>query len=402
MAAMRVHFSGRAFDYQTLRAMAYTTFGGAEPGEVLTTAERIDDGDTESWHAEWRRTAERVERLADEAFEDGHDRTTRFASFRAHTYFRTAEFFLDPDDPRRRPTYERSRESFRRGLDALDVPTSRVSIPYEDTELPGYLLEPRGSDGPRPTVVCIGGFDSLAEELYFLCGVPEALARGYAVLLFDSPGQGAPLRFSGLTARPDWEHVVGPVLDFLEESDEDVAAIDTDRIGLVGASFGGYYAPRAAAFDDRVAACVAFDHMHDLWGASAYDHPRLAEVFDRAPDGVVNGFAAVGARFSLESRWLMDNSTWVFGVNSAAELARTLQRYSLTDVAERIGCPTLILAGEDDHFVPLGLAREFEGLVSGPTTMRVFRTEEGAGEHCQVGNLRLATGVIYDWLDETL
>ena len=57
---MRVHFSGRAFDYQTLRALAYTTFGGAEPGEVLVTVDRIDDGDPESWYAEWRRTAERV------------------------------------------------------------------------------------------------------------------------------------------------------------------------------------------------------------------------------------------------------------------------------------------------------------------------------------------------------
>ena len=49
---MRVHFPGKAFDYQTLRAMAYTTFGGAEPGEVLTTVERITAGDTDSWHAE--------------------------------------------------------------------------------------------------------------------------------------------------------------------------------------------------------------------------------------------------------------------------------------------------------------------------------------------------------------
>lgn len=61
-----------------------------------------------------------------------------------------------------------------------------------------------------------------------------------------------------------------------------------------------------------------------------------------------------------------------------------------------------MLAGEDDHIMPLELAWEFADLVSGPTTLRVFRTGEGAAEHCQVGNLSLLAGVVYDWLDETL
>ncbi|WP_276253485.1 alpha/beta hydrolase family protein [Halomontanus rarus] len=403
---MRVHFSGRAFDYQTLRAMAYTTFGGAEPGEVLTTVERIDDGDTEAWHAEWRRTAARVERLASEARRDGRTRSARAAFYRAHTYYRTAEFFLAADDPRRRPTYERARGAFRSGVELLDRPPEVVDIPYEGTTLPGYFFRPEAGDGsaggggdePRPTIVCLGGFDSVAEELYFLCGVPEALERGYNVLCFEGPGQGAPLRHDGLTARPDWEHVVGPAIDVLEGRE----AVDSDRIGLIGVSFGGYYAPRAAAFDDRVAACIAFDHMHDLWGASAYENPRLARLMLHAPDALVNGLATLGTRFSVEARWLMENSRWVFGVDSAAALQRTLRRYSLSGVAGRIECPMLVLAGEDDHFVPLGLAREFLEELTCPTTLRVFTTEEGAGEHCQVGNLRLASSVIYDWLDSTL
>ncbi|WP_255195087.1 alpha/beta hydrolase family protein [Halorarius litoreus] len=395
---MRVHFDGQAFDYQTLRALAYTTFGGTEPGEVLVTADRIDDGDTEAWHTEWRRTAEGVERAADDAHEAGNDRTARFGYLRAHTYYRTAEFFLDSDDPRRPQTYEASRRAFRAGMALLDAPPEQVEISYEETTLPGYLFAPPDADGPRPTVVCLGGFDSLAEELYFLCGVPEALARGYTVLLFEGPGQGAPLRKEGLAARADWEHVVGPVLDYLTERPD----VDPGAIGLVGVSFGGYYAPRAAAFDDRIAACVAFDHMHDLWGASAYENPRLARLMLHLPDALVNGLATLASQFSVESRWLMQNSRWVFGVDGAADLQRRLREFSLAGLAHRIGCPTLVLAGEDDHFVPLGLAQAFVDELAGPTTLRVFTTEEGAGEHCQVGNLRLATGVIYDWLDETL
>jgi pimeloyl-ACP methyl ester carboxylesterase len=394
---MRVHFDGTAFDYQTLRAMAYAPFGGSEPGEVLATVERIDDGDTESWHREWRRTAELVERRGGEALEAGRTRTARFGFLRAHTYYRTAEFFLPPDDPRRRPTHRRSREAFRTGVDLLDSPPDVVEIPYEGATLPGYLFRPEDASGERPTVVCLGGLDSLGEELYFLCGVPEALARGYDVLCFEGPGQGAPLRYEGMTARPDWEHVVGPVLDFLDRHD----AVDSSRVGLIGVSMGGYYAPRAAAFEDRIDACVAFDHMFGV-AVDAHEHPRLARALSMAPDAIVNAMAALGARLDVEARSQLETGQWVFGADTAADLQRELYRYSLDDVADRIECPTLVLAGEDDHLVPLGMAGEFVNSVSGPVTLRVFTTEEGAAEHCQVGNLRLATGVIYDWLDETL
>ncbi|WP_390184430.1 alpha/beta hydrolase [Haladaptatus pallidirubidus] len=322
--------------------------------------------------------------------------------FRAHNYYRTAEFFLDSDDPRRLPTYERSRETFRSALGLLDTPTQQVEIPYEDTTLPGYWFVPEASDNDGdgteksfPTVVCLGGFDSIAEELYFLCGVATALERGYSCLVFDGPGQGAPLRLEGLRARPDWEAVVGPVLDFLEEKSD----ANETRIALLGASMGGYYAPRAAAGDDRVSACIAFDHCFDLWSASAHGQERIANIVDHAPGAVVNALASFGARFDPGARWQLENSSWVFGTDAAA-LRRTVREYSLRDVADRITCPTLALAGEDDHLIPLPLVYEFVDAIAGPTTLRVFRTEEGAGEHCQLGNLSLAHGEIYDWLDD--
>lgn len=395
---MDVHFSDPTLDYQTLRALAYTTYGGAEPGEVFATVERIPEDDLEAWHTEWRRAGERCGRRADLALADGHPISARGAYLRAHTYYRTAEFFLAPDDPRRRPTYERSRETFRAGIELLGTPVERVEIPYEGTSLPGYLYLPAdGGTEPYPTVVCLGGFDSLAEELYFLCGIPAALERGYACLAFDGPGQGAPLRLEGVTARPDWEAVVGPVLDAIEERPE----VDEERIALLGASLGGYYAPRAAAFDDRVAACVAFDHCYDLWAASAYGQERLAGLIERAPAVAVNALAALGARLDVTARWQLSNSLWTFGVPSAAALSGTVKEYSLRGIEDRIDCPTLVLVGEDDHLVPLALAYELVEALPDPT-LRAFGPEEGAAEHCQLGNLSLAAATIYDWLDETV
>jgi len=276
---MNVLFSTDIMDYQALRAMGYTTFGGAEPGEVFVTADRIDGASADRWYEEWSRTADRVMETAEAADGSGHARTARGAYFRAHNYYRVAEFFLPSDDDRRIPTYERSVETFREGVSLLQRPPERIAIPYDDGELPAYLFLPPDAtttDEPLPTVVCFGGFDSIAEELYFACGVPEALARGYAVVIFDGPGQGAPLRYEGLTARRDWENVVGPVIDDLETRPE----LDDDRIALVGLSFGGYYAPRAAAFEDRVSACVALGHMYDPFGAAMADSPRAAAVIE--------------------------------------------------------------------------------------------------------------------------
>lgn len=99
-------------------------------------------------------------------------------------------------------------------------------------------------------------------------------------------------------------------------------------------------------------------------------------------DIVNNGLAAIEARFSVDAHWLMENSQWVSGSESAADLQQTLRHYSLSGVASEIDYPTLVMVGEEDYLVPCGLAQEFVDELMCPTTLRVFRTEEGTGEHC--------------------
>src|SRR5690606_15240058 len=78
----------------------------------------------------------------------------------------------------------------------------------------------------------------------------------------DQPGTGEALRLQGLTARVDAEAWAGAAVDWLQTR----ADVDPTRIGVVGWSLGGYYAPRAAAFEKRFALCVAWGANHD-WGA---------------------------------------------------------------------------------------------------------------------------------------
>ena len=249
-----------SFSFETLRAVGYTVYGGADIGEVITTAARITPGDTESWYREWRALADRIAAIADECAADGHTVSANSAYLRASNYYRTAEFFLRDDpwnDPRAADTSARAIETFRSAPE-IRAHWTRVGIPYEGIELEGYYLNVSG-DEPGPTLLAHGGYDSTVEEMFFAVG-EAARQHGWNCLIFEGPGQGSALRLHKLPFRHDWEAVVTPVVDFALN----LRGVDPDRIALLGMSMGGYLAPRAAAFEHRIAACIAYDGVLNL------------------------------------------------------------------------------------------------------------------------------------------
>lgn len=181
---MRLIFDDPSFSYELLRAIGCAAYGGADIGECLSTASRIQEGDCESWYQEWSRTAQRVEALADAALAAGSSLSAWEAYLRASTYYRSAEFYLHitPDDPRSLPTWEKCRSCFRQALAISTLAYQEVEIPYEGTSLPGYFYQVDRSETPRPTLLIHGGYDSTGEELYFLvpygsCSEKNALSR---------------------------------------------------------------------------------------------------------------------------------------------------------------------------------------------------------------------------------
>ena len=393
---MKLYFKDQTFSFELLRAASYASYGGAEIGECLATAARIRQGDFESWHVEWLRAAERVDTLATRVLGEGHQFSAREAFLRASNYYRTAEFFLAPEDPRRLVTYGRSRDTFRESVKLMGTPVEMIRIPYEGTVLPGYLYTVDDSGARRPTIIAVGGFDSTGEELYFFTAA-AALRRGYNCIAFDGPGQGEPLRFHQMPARPDYEIPVRAVVDFALARPE----VDPARLAIWGISMGGYYAPRAVAFEPRLKACVVHGAMYDLWDAQASKQPLLFMLAKRWP-GLLNHDAIfnVKARFDPGLRWASANGMWVFGAHTRRELLTAIRDYSLKGVASRITCPTLIMHGEGDHFTPPQQATVFHAALKCPKTLRMFNADEGAEEHCQVGNLSLMHQVAFDWLDD--
>lgn len=181
------------WSWHLLRPIEAAVLGGGEFNECYRTAERIKLGDTESWHTEWKRTADHVKGLGERAEAAGRVVTAREHYLRASNYYRWSEAFLDHEDPRRIPTYDDCVGCFQRAGRWFTPPLEQVEIPYEGTSLPGYFYPGRGKPGQRvPAVLYIAGADVLKEELYFMGGRAH-IDRGFALLTADLPGQGTSL-----------------------------------------------------------------------------------------------------------------------------------------------------------------------------------------------------------------
>lgn len=392
------------FWYETLRVIGAADYGGALFGEVLAIVRQIKAGDYDSWYAAWNDAADRIAAEGEAQLAKGHRVSARDSLVRASNYYRSSEFFLHgtPDDPRVSRAYRRVVETYHAAAALFEAPILPVEIPYEGTTLPGYLHRPDASGRRRPTLLMHTGFDGSAEELHFL-GARAAVERGYNVLTFDGPGMFGPIHRARLPFRPDWEKVVTPVVDFALTRPD----VDPHRIALSGASFGGELAPRAAAFEPRLAALIADDGLYD------YGAPNLSAIPPAQRDAFIaaltaehapqiDGLLAQVMKANPTARWAFTHGPYAMGVTSPrAYLAKTLA-YTLKDgVAEKIRCPTLICDAEDDLFFKGQAQQLFDHLTCRKTLMK-FSTAEGAGAHCEVGASRLAYARIYDWLDETL
>ncbi len=391
------------FWYETQRALGHASYGGAEPGEVLAITSRIVPGDYDGWHDEWSAAAARIEAEARTALARGHRITARDGLLRASNYYRSAEFFLHGDtaDPRIADAYEHSVAAFRDAIPHLPYAVTPVAIPYEDTTLSGYFY--RGGEGRRPVVVMHNGFDGSVEEMHFF-GAAAAAERGFHVLAFDGPGQPSSRHRDGLVFRPDWEHVVTPIVDWLlaEHADE----VDETAIALLGISMGGILAPRAAAFEHRLAAVIAIDGVYDLGEVSTQDLPlprAQAEQALRAPELPEVDAALEDAMASNPTaRWAFTHGMYAMGVDSPRKFLAAYLDYSLAGgIAERITASVLVADAEEDLFFAGQAERLYEHLAA-PKTLLRFTSAEGAGAHCHSGAQRLAFGRVYDWLEETI
>lgn len=395
-------FSDREMDFQLLRSLGNGAYGASSPGECLALVRSIRADDPASWTAAFAALAERLLADGETRLARGHAVSARDQFQRAAEYFRAAEYYADPLDALRAALGERCLRSFAAWLSLAGQTATpgfsaeRLLIPHEGGDIPAYLLAP----ARRPSgslLVAMSGFDGTSEELFGCLGLP-GIERGHRVLLFDGPGQAGYRRLhpSGVF-RPDWEKVVGPVLDHALR----LPGVDPERVALAGISLGGYFAARAAAFDPRVRALVVnspivnlFQYMTSFLGGeeAALRMPSLtiAEIVSAPPE-------ELPPRQRREALSALTR----FGCESTGEWLRRLRDYTLTsEMLSAVRCPSLGILGAAEGKTPRAQYEAFLKGVSGKASGRIFTAQEGADAHCQVGNQRLLAAEIFDWLED--
>ena len=101
--------------------------------------------------------------------------------------------------------------------------------------------------------------------------------------------------------------------------------------------------------------------------------------------------------------WGIQQGMHVTGTNSAFEYLQSVVQFETTDVSASISQDVLLLAGSEDHYVPVEQWHDQIRMLSNARsiTARLFTRSEHAQNHCQVGNFGLALRTIVNWLDET-
>ena len=386
---LHVGFKDPNWSSNLVRRMGYASSGGADIGECLSIAGQIKEGDAQSWHDEWVRAANRLLSFSNNALSHNHGRTATEGFFRCCNYFLASETFL-PRGSERLEIFEKARDCFKKA--SYPSGWQYVQIPYEGTFLPGYVHLTK-SLYPEKTIILNTGYDGSAEELYFCAGF-FAQKRGYNVVMFDGPGQGLPLRKDNIPFRPDWEKVISAVVDFTTSFRE----VDPNRLALYGRSFGGFLAPRAAAYEPRIKALIvnspilSFTSIVGRRGLPVSLAKEDPERFDR--EMVHEMERCPWVKKSL------DEGMWKLGGEKPSEWMKNLDAYTMKNEPELIACPTLVVDSEQDFVVDREQAKIFFDRLTCPKKMLFFTKETGAALHCQMGACLYANEAVFDWLDE--
>jgi hypothetical protein len=393
---MQRFYDDEGMNFAVLISLGFAYANITDVGETLATIERIPEGDNEAWVKEWTATAHRLAHQADESLAGGHTVSARTKLLRASTYYDHASS-MSPgtaDPSRYTSLWERHRQCWDRAVEIFESPVERVQIPYEDTTLEGYLFTPNGGlSGPRPTVILNNGSDGPVISQWSLGG-RAAIARGWNAIAFDGPGQGAALHRQHLYFRADWEKVITPVVDFLLTRQE----VDPAKIALQGISQGGYWAPRAAAFEHRLAALVADPGVMRV--ASSWEQHLPKELVQLIDDGNQDDFdALMDANPNEQQKAMLAWRMAPYGTTSYYEayVAARAQTLDAATVAQ-IQCPTLVLDPDHEQFWP-GQSKQFFEALSCEKQLARFVTEDGADWHCEPAGQSLRDEVVFDFLE---
>ena len=333
---------------------------------------------------------------ADREYAAGHTKS-------AMGYYRMAEFYMEYDDPDAIKSWAKARELFFEYYGDFfegELPIVKMlAVPYDGYTMPVLKMNPDAKS--KGVIVAHGGFDSSYEEFF-----PQMMylrQLGYTVYLFEGPGQGECIRLHNAPLIIEWEKPVKAVTEYFDLTD----------VTLIGESLGGFYAPRASAFDSRVTRCVSIAQFPSL-KQNFTNHGFASGLIVALLDVILYGFGwLINLLYKLKKgKGMMFFKTYFhrFGTNNAYKLANILWKIDLRPIADKLTKDYLIIGGSKDTMASrFSIGKQMYLLKNAKSiTAREITEKEQGADHCNCGNQQVAMDMIDLWIeslkrrDETL
>src|SRR6202171_5395244 len=207
---------------------------GLDPEDVREAFASIKTTDKDEWAAAFIAVADRymTEAISLEQSDPAKANTDYIRAWRIYSFGR----WPVPASPGKQRAYAKAIEAFRAHARFWDPPLEIVRIPFEGSEIVGYLRLPKNAKAPVPLVLAISGLDRRKEDLSE--SFSAILPYGIGFFAVDGPGTGqAPIKVS-----PTADRMFSRVLDYLQTRPE----VDKTKIAVHGVSWGAYWGTKLA------------------------------------------------------------------------------------------------------------------------------------------------------------
>ncbi|EQK07667.1 TPA: alpha/beta fold hydrolase [Clostridioides difficile] len=336
--------------------------------------------DSESWKTE-------LMYLAQEAEQDGRIEN-------AIAYYRMSEFFMYDGDPDKISVYKKATTLFYNYYsEYFSNGTVQIfHVPYENITLPVMYAKAQGE--VKDVILLHGGNDSYFEEFFF--PMLYLASQGFDIYLFEGPGQGGVMRLQGKHFTYQWERPVKTILDYFH----------LENITIVGASLGGFLAPRAAAFEKRIERVVAWsvfpNFLDIIVGSQPIKMQNLLRLLLKLKTKWLVNFIIKQKMKSGDSMvvWGLKHGMYAYEASTPYEYFQKIKYYQIDSIAKNINQDILILGATQDHFIDYRTVGKEIDLLNNvrSLTFRLMTEAEQASNHCNCGNSKLVLDTISNWI----
>jgi dienelactone hydrolase len=327
--------------------------------DLTRTLERVDDWD--DWADAWTATADSYENLGLGALAQGHRVTAAEHLRRASLTLQFAQFVLTEQPERRRALQQRMSAIYALCAPLLDPPAERYAVSYdEQRQVVGYLRVPPDTERPGVVPPPAGA------------RVDEGTVQHLRAVL-PAPRRRDPLRRRAGTGdasltSPFRDALYAKAVAAVGAALASFGGIDSQRLVVLGTSFGGYLALRHAPTVPGLRGVVDIAGPYDL------------RAFDELQEVTRDGFREfVGADHEDEARKLLDDVT-------------------LEEMLDDYPAPVLVVHGEQDRIIDVSHAHRIVADLGKIADVRL----EPAGNHSCNNVATTVRPAVADWVADRL